>query len=304
MKRLRVLLFLTLLGLASIALATWQVRKLNLSRSVLGSDSPSGNHSIHRVNESVANQRVIAEGRVATYHGAQVTLSAEMVGQIQNLPVDENSFVKMGDLIAEIKVDDLKAALAEAKVRLSEIDAEIRLAELELTRYRRLHPAAAVSQQELDKAERNFELATAQRATAEATVTRLEKTVAKSIVNSPIDGVVLTRYVHPGEMAETGTKLLTIADTNRVRIEAEVDEFDAGRVKLGQTVRITAEGYPGESWQGVVEQIPEAVSEKTLRPLDPGRPSDARVLNVKIAFKEPAPLKLGQRVQIEIGVSQ
>jgi hypothetical protein len=78
-----------------------------------------------------------------------------------------------------------------------------------------------------------------------------------------------------------------IANTNRVRIEAEVDEFDAGRIRLGRPVKITAEGYPGQSWRGVVEEVPNAVSEKNLKPLDSGRPSDVRVLRVKIAFKEP-----------------
>ena len=101
-------------------------------------------------------------------------------------------------------------------------------------------------------------------------------------------------------MADIGTRLVTIADTNRVRIEAEVDEFDAERVRLAQAVKITAEGYAGQSWGGVVEEIPDAVSEKNLKPQDPGRPTDARVLRVKIRFQEPTPLRLGQRVEVEI----
>jgi len=85
-----------------------------------------------------------------------------------------------------------------------------------------------------------------------------------------------------------------------VRVEAEVDEFDIGRVRLGQDVKITAECFRNQSWRGVVEEIPDAVTEKALKPLDPGRPSDSRVLRVKIAFKELTPLRLGQRVEVEI----
>lgn len=102
-------------------------------------------------------------------------------------------------------------------------------------------------------------------------------------------------------MADAGTRLVTIADTNRIRIEAEIDEFDAGKVFLGQSVTITAEGYPDKSWQGKVEEIPDTVTEKNLKPMDPSRPTDARVLQAKIAFKEPTPLKLGQRVKVEMG---
>jgi len=208
--------------------------------------------------------------------------------------------VTKGQLIAEIKVDEQKAALAEAKARIAEIDAEIRLDQLELKRSKDLLDKSVASRQEFDHAQRNFDVATAQRQTALATVERLEATVAKSEVHSPIDGVVLNRYAHPGEMADIGTRLVTVADTNRVRIEAEVDEFDTGCVRVGQTVTVTAEGYSGQSWKGTVEEIPDAVSDKNLRPQDPGRPTDARVLRVKIRFQEPIPVKLGQRVEVGI----
>ena len=93
----------------------------------------------------------------------------------------------------------------------------------------------------------------------------------------------------------------TIADLKRVRIEAEVDEFDAGRVALGAPVVVRAEGYDGQSWRGRVEEIPDAVSGRKLKPQDPGRPQDTRVLLVKVALDQATPLKLGQRVEVEIG---
>lgn len=303
MMRVRTLLLVALVGIALVALTVWQAKKLNLRTSLFAKGGESSNASNQQTNtNAVGEDRVIAEGRVATYHGDQVTLSAEIAGRIEKLVVNEKMTVSKGDVIAEIKVDDLKAALAEAKARLAEIDAEIRLAEFELKRYKQLLEERAVSQQERDKAQRNYDLAVAQRATAEATINKLEATVMKSLVYAPINGVVLTRHAHPGEIAEPGTKLVMIANTNRVRIEAEVDEFDVGRVSLGQTVKITAEGFPGRSWKGVVEEIPDAVTEKALKPLDPGRPSDARVLRVKIAFKETNPLKLGQRVEVEMSI--
>ena len=105
---------------------------------------------------------------------------------------------------------------------------------------------------------------------------------------------------HAGETVEVAARIVTIADLNRVRIEAEVDEYDTGRVALGADVLITSEGFPGESWRGRVEEIPDSVVARRIRPEDPGRPIDARVLPVKIAFAEPTPLKLGQRVEVEI----
>ena len=95
-------------------------------------------------------------------------------------------------------------------------------------------------------------------------------------------------------------RLATIADLKRIRIEAEVDEFDAGNVTLGADVRISAEGFPNQSWRGYVEEIPNSVVARKIKPEDPGRPIDTRVLLAKIAFKEATPLKLGQRVEVEI----
>ena len=95
--------------------------------------------------------------------------------------------------------------------------------------------------------------------------------------------------------------LVTIANLDKTRVEAEVDEFDAGRVELGAEVQVTAEGFTGQSWKGTVEEIPDAVLPRRLRPQDPGRPSDTRVLLVKVALAEPTPLKLGQRVEVAIG---
>jgi RND family efflux transporter MFP subunit len=301
MKKLRRMFLWIAAGLLLVALAAGQAQRLNLKCSLLPSREGSGNAGLSPADQSFADC-VIAEGRVAAYHGEQVTLSAEMAGRIEKLLVDEKGVVCKGGLVAEINVDDLKAARAEAKARLAEIDAEIRLAAVELKRQKKLRDEAVASPDELDRAQRNFDLATAQRVTAEATVNRLEATVAKALVHSPIDGVVLARHAHPGEMASPGTRLVTIANTNRTRIEAEVDEFDMGRVCLGQSVKVTAEAFPGAHWQGVVEEIPDAVSEKNLKPLDPGRPSDARVLRVKIALKKGTPLKLGQRVEVEMGL--
>jgi len=93
---------------------------------------------------------------------------------------------------------------------------------------------------------------------------------------------------------------VTVTDLGRLRIEAEVDEFDAGRIKLGDAVTVTAEGFPGKALKAIVEEIPDTVVGRRLKPLDPSRPIDTRVLLVKIAFKEPAPFKLGQRVDLEI----
>ncbi|HVY61402.1 MAG TPA: efflux RND transporter periplasmic adaptor subunit, partial [Planctomycetota bacterium] len=111
---------------------------------------------------------------------------------------------------------------------------------------------------------------------------------------------VIARAAQPGETVQPGARLVTIANLARERIEADVDEYDAGRVTLGAEVTVAAEGHPGKTWRGRVEEIPDAVVGRRLRPQDPAAPADTRVLVVKVALLEPAPLKLGQRVEVAI----
>jgi HlyD family secretion protein len=247
-----------------------------------------------------ASDHLAAEGRVVAYPGAEVVVGTDLGGTVVILKVQEKEKVRKGQLLAELRSDDYRAALAEARARVTEADADIRLAESEVDRARSLWEKQVGSRQALDKAERDVETARARRATAAATADRLEAVLAKTRILSPLDGVVIARYAQPGETLEPGRKILTIADLSRTRIEAELDEFDAGRVRLNDVVRITAEGYDAAAWRGRVEEIPDAVVGRRLKPQDPGKPEDTRVLLVKIALLEPTPLKLGQRVEIRI----
>lgn len=250
---------------------------------------------------SPAAGRVVAEGRIAAYPGAEVVVSAEVAGAIVRLPVEERQSVRRGQLVVELRSDDLAAAIAEARAKQVEAAAEVRLAETELARAADLYARHVDTLTRRDRAERDLDVARARVDAAAATLVRLEAERAKRKVIAPIDGVVVSRVADPGETVEARAPIVTIADLTRLRVEAEVDEFDAARVALGAAVQVTAEGHDGRSWRGVVEEIPDAVSGRRLKPQDPGKPSDTRVLIVKVRLEEPTPLKLGQRVEVEIG---
>ncbi len=244
--------------------------------------------------------RVIAEGRVVTYPGAEVVVGTEAAGRIVRLDVVEKSAVQRGAVIAELNADDLRANLAEAETRAAEAEADARFYGREERREEALIARRAGTPQNLDVNRRGLDAARARRAAARADADRIRALIAKTRITAPIDGVVTARHADAGETVEVAAQIVTIADLDRVRIEAEVDEYDTGRVELGADVLITAEGFPGASWRGKVEEIPDSVVPRRIRPEDPGRPIDARVLPVKIAFSEPTPLKLGQRVEVEI----
>jgi RND family efflux transporter MFP subunit len=247
-----------------------------------------------------AERRVAAEGRVATYPGGEVIVGTERAGRLVRVAFEEGQAVRRGELVAELDSEEIRAALAEARARLVEGEAELRLAEATLERRRELAEQRVISAHDLDQARRDLDTALARIETARATVARHEAQLAKARIVAPISGTVIARHVDAGETLEAGARVVTLGDLSRLRVEAEADEADAAALELGAPATITADGYPGRSWRGSVEEIADAVTPRRLKPQDPSRPTDTRILALKIAFAEPSPLKLGTTVELRI----
>ncbi len=291
---------LVVAGIVAVGLFGLQMRRVAADDALPAKARPDATAAITAITATTA-PRVVAEGRLTTYPGAEVLVGSEVAGTIVNLPIAEKQRVRKGQLLAELRADDLRAQLAEAEARLVETDAEIRLAEAERVRAESLYAQKVDTASRRDKAVRDVEVSNARRSTALAATHRLQAEIAKRRILAPIDGVVIVRHVDAGEPVDARAAIVTIADLSKVRVEAEVDEFDVGRLTVGSSVGVTAEGFDGERWRGTVEEIPDSVQGRRLKPQDPGKPADTRVLLVKIRLDEPTPLKLGQRVEVEIG---
>lgn len=243
---------------------------------------------------------VAAEGRVVAYPGAEVTIGADAVGRLLRVNVEEGDLVRRGQVLAEIDASDLVASLDEAKARLEEATAERHLAQLNADRKLKLFAEGVLPAFDRDAAARDVEITQARIETATATIRRLEATIAKTRMISPIDGTVTSRIVNAGQMVDRGDPAFIVADLNRLRIEGEAHEADADRVKIGALVEIRADGFPGQSFRGRVEEIPGNVTLRRIKPQDPARPTDVRVLALKVAFDGKTPLKLGSTVDLVV----
>lgn len=292
-KKTRTLLLTGFAGVGLLALTVLQVR------SAPASIAPTAPPTTATLEGAVA-----AEGRVVAYPGAEVRVSAERPGRLVRVLFEEGQRVRRGELLAEIDASELRASLQESRARIREAEAEIRLAQADLTRRRDLVAQGVAAARDLDQAERDQDTARARRDTASAEAERIEAQLQKTRILAPIDGTVTAREVDAGETVETGDPVASIVDLDRLRVDAEADEADAGAVALGRSVQITADGYPGVVWRGTVEQIGDAVTLRKLKPQDPARPTDTRVLSVKVAFAEPTPLKLGTTVELRIARAQ
>jgi RND family efflux transporter MFP subunit len=269
--------------------------------------------SIHRARARPANPEAVvlpakpaepaagtirAEGRVVTYPNAEVVVSSEVQGRIKVL-VAEHAFVHKGDVIAELDQSEAWAAVAEAQARVELAKLSAGFENNEFKRASEPGSSQTIARALVDRAEYDSKASLARLAVEKASLVRLSLLAGKQRIRAPLDGTVTARFAQVGEMVGSSKELVTIVDTKRVRVEAEVDEFDAGNVVVGQAATIEAEGFRGQKWSGLVELVPPNVVSRGLKPQDPGRPSDTRVLLVKISLIGTTPLKVGQRVEVK-----
>lgn len=280
---------------------------------VLGAGLLVGAFSLHRARAQSVNPEahvpaappvlpkagtIRAEGRVVTYPNAEVVVSSEVQGRIKVL-VSEQADVHKGDVIAELDQSEAWAAVAEAQARVELAKLSAGFESNEFKRADELGSSQTIARRLVERAEYDSNASLARLAVEKASLARLSVAASKQRIRAPLDGTVTARFAQVGEMVGSGKELVTIADTKRLRVEAEVDEFDAGNVVVGQQVTVEAEGFRGQKWTGKVEVVPPNVVARGLKPQDPGRPSDTRVLLVKLSLIGATPLKVGQRVEVK-----
>jgi HlyD family secretion protein len=203
----------------------------------------------------------------------QVDVSSELSGTVRSVLVDYNSPVKVGQVLAELDTDKLKATLNSSRARLASakakvLDAEATLSEKRLVyeRKRTLATSRVSSQQDLDtakaaydRADAGVESAKADVGVAEADVELNETNLLKSRIVSPINGVVLKRNVDPGQTVASSLQapvLFTIAeDLTQMEVQVDVDEADVGKVKEGQLGTFSVDAHPDRKFQARIREL-------------------------------------------------
>jgi HlyD family secretion protein len=144
-------------------------------------------------------------------------------------------------------------------------------------------------------------MAEANLALAEATLQAQRAMLEKTQLRSPIDGMVLRRYLKTGETISNQPlmPILQVGDTRQVRIRAEIDENDVGHLQLGQRAWATIPAYPGQRFEGVVARIGQRMGRKMVRTEEPTDKNDTNVLDVLIDLRDAqARLPIGLRVNV------
>jgi HlyD family secretion protein len=203
----------------------------------------------------------------------QVQVGAQISGRIAKVLVDFNSVVKKGDVLAEIDptllgatVESNRAQLAASEAQLARAEASLTTAEATLARVERLRAENLASQAEVDQARGQRDVGQAEVAAARAQIVQTQAQLTYSRTNftysriyAPIDGLVVSRSIDPGQTVaasfQAPTLFVIAQDLRKMRILAEIDEADVGKLKESMTADASVDAFPGETFRGTVSQV-------------------------------------------------
>ena len=205
-----------------------------------------------------------------------VTIGSELSGTVRNVLVDVNDKVKKGQVLVELDTAKLdaqvlrsRASLAAAQARLAQAAATTKEAQAGFGRLQevaRLSGGKVPSAAELDSGRATLDRAHADEASARASVDDARAALSTDVTNlskasirSPINGVVLTRTVEPGNAVAASLQAVTLftlaEDLTRLRLDVSVDEADVGSVKLDQKASFTVSAYPSRPYPARITRV-------------------------------------------------
>lgn len=225
-------------------------------------------------------EKIPANGKIRPV--TEVKISPDVSGEIVELNVEEGDRVQKGDLIIKIRQDvyiSLKdraeASLNSTRAQYRQQKASFDQAEQNYNRNLDLYEKRAISLQEFEASTAEYEMASEQLKAAEfniesatASLREAEENLTKTVIYSPIDGIISSLSVEKGERVVgtsqmAGTEMLRIADFNMMEVLVDVNENDIIRITKGDTADIDVDAYPGRTFKGVVTQIANSAKNLT-----------------------------------------
>ena len=224
-----------------------------------------------RVTRGDIAETVGATGQLQAVTTVQV--GTQVSGTILELNADFNSLVRKGQVLARLdpslfqtQIEQARANLVRAEADMERLRVGLDDSRTKLSRARELIKQKLIAQTELEAAEVAVRSAEAQLRSQQAGVTQSqaslrqnEVNLAHTVIEAPIDGLVISRNVDVGQTVAASmsapTLFLLAADLTKMQVLASLDESDVGRIRPGQAVRFRVDAYPTDEFMGTVTQV-------------------------------------------------
>jgi len=216
------------------------------------------------------NFAVNAAGEIAP--AEQVSVRPEIGGKVDTLAVDLGDHLTKGTVLFKLDDRELQQQRASNVTDIEKAKLNLEKAERDYTRAQKLLADKLISQEVYDDTKTAYDLAKNALESSQRALALTDEHLTKTIVRAPFDCTVLTRPVSVGQAVSGsdgfsgGTEVLTIADLNAMIINAQVNQADVPRLKVGEMVEVSVEAVPGLVATGSVERLsPQAIIKNNIK---------------------------------------
>ncbi|MBC7770584.1 MAG: efflux RND transporter periplasmic adaptor subunit, partial [Phycisphaerales bacterium] len=234
-------------GLA-VVLAIWMV----FGRG--GDEEP---YRTAQVDRGAITRVVSATGTLQPLVSANV--GSTVSGPVQEVLVDFNSQVRAGQVLARLDPTPFQQRIVQAQASLAQAQAQAAVSNADYQRYVLLQQRGFASEQLMSQQRAARDTARAAVAQAASQVATARTDLDRSVIRSPIDGVVVDRQVNVGQPVASSLQAATLfviaQDLSRLQANITVDEADIGEVEEGMNVRFTVDAFPDREFEGRVSQL-------------------------------------------------
>ncbi|MEH6763408.1 MAG: efflux RND transporter periplasmic adaptor subunit [Aequorivita antarctica] len=177
-----------------------------------------------------------ASGKIEAANSA--TLSTRMMGFVDKVLVNVGQKVTKGQLLVSINNSDLSAKQAQTSAGITEAQAAFNNAEKDYQRFQNLFADNSASQKELDDQRARYEMAKARLEGAKQMKNEVQSQFAYVNLRAPFNGVVTSKSIEAGDMANPGAPLISIEGPGNFEVTASVPESEISKIKSGSEVQV------------------------------------------------------------------
>ena len=186
------------------------------------------------------------------------TIKARVSGELQGLALREGDAVRAGQEVARIDATEAQARVRQAQQQADAVKAQMAISQRQFDNNRALVAQGFISKTALESSQASLDASKANHQAAIAAVDVVRKSLADTVLRSPIDGYVAQRLVQNGERVGVDARILEVVNLDRLEVEALVPAADATQVRVGQKARLTVEGSATRVDAQVVRISPSA----------------------------------------------
>jgi len=261
---------------------------------------------------------VVANGKIQPV--VLVKISAEVSGEIIELPIKEGQAVKKGDLLVKIKPDfyvaqrnQAQAGYKQSEAGKATAEAQLRKAGAEFKRAQELARQKLIADSAFDEANAAYDVAVAQLTSAgdqvdmaRASLESAEESLSKTTIFSPLTGTITKLNSQLGErvlgtVQNIGTEIMSVADLNEMEARVDIGEIDVVLIEPGQNVRLEVDAFKDRKFNGAVTEVANSSTTAGLNLGNSGNNNqEATKFSVKIRIKEKEPFRPGMSCTAEI----